>query len=310
MTLPRRQQISLEHTPYYHCSTRCVRQAFLCGKDRFTGRNFDHRKRWLEQRIVIVSSAFAIDLLAYAIMSNHYHVVIGVDQERAHQWSDEEVAKRWGRIFKLPDLIDADRVQCWRQRLASISWFMRCLNETVARLANREDRCKGRFWEGRFKCQALLDQAALLKCMVYVDLNPIRAAVATTPECSDHTSIKARIEGRDTHLVPFRDRSSGSTRPIPMCQNHYLSLVDWTGRQTRADKRGHIPHSLQPIMQRLELSPAEWLREIKHYGRWYYRAVGSITVMQQFCAHLGQRWLKGMVSKKTTTAKAMSTIVH
>lgn len=186
MAVPRRQQISLDHTPYYHCTTRCVRRAFLCGRDRHTGKSFAHRKTWMERRLVTLSRVFAIDLLAYAIMSNHYHVVVRVDAQQAAHWSDEEVTERWAEIFAVPESVTAENIAVWRERLSSLSWYMRCLNEPLARKANREDRCKGRYWEGRFSCQALLDEAAVLKCMTYVDLNPIRASVASTPESSEH----------------------------------------------------------------------------------------------------------------------------
>jgi hypothetical protein len=293
MTIARQQQISLDHTPYYHCTTRCVRRAFLCGIDRYSGKNFDHRKDWLEKRLVLLSQVFAIDLLAYAVMSNHYHVVVRINIDAAHGWSQEEVVDHWGQVYSTPDVIDSDVIETWRDRLTSLSWFMRCLNEPMARSANKEDHCKGRFWEGRFRCQALLDESALLRCMAYVDLNPIRAAVAKTPETSSHTSIKARIDGNDDHLMPFDDANERKTSALPVRRDDYLQLVDWTGRQISRSKRGYIPERLPPILDRLHLDGGAWLKEMKYYGRWYYRAVGSLDSLQRYCEYLGQRWLKG-----------------
>jgi REP element-mobilizing transposase RayT len=295
MTIARSQQISLDQTPYYHCISRCVRRAFLCGKDRYTGKNFEHRRQWLEERLATLSGIFAIDLLAYAIMSNHYHVVLQLRPTESDAWSDEDVVERWKMLYSAPDEgVEAAQIAIWRERLGNLSWFMRCLNEPLARLANKEDQCKGRFWEGRFKSQALLDETALLKCMAYVDLNPIRAGIAITPEASDHTSIKARIEGNDTHLLPFLRRAGEVCGGVPISRNDYLQLIDWSGRAIRSDKRGSIPAETPPILQRLRLEPADWISEMHHYGKWYYRAVGSLQALERYCEYLGQQWLKGL----------------
>ena len=148
MTVARSQQISLEHTRYYHCISRCVRRAFLCGKDQYSGKDFGHRRQWLEERLGLLAEVFAIDLLAYAIMSNHYHVVLRVNSDKASAWSDEEVVERWGQLFRVPDAANNTvLIAKWRSRLSSISWFMRCLNEPLARHANKEDGCHGRFWD-------------------------------------------------------------------------------------------------------------------------------------------------------------------
>lgn len=131
-------------------------------------------------------------------------------------------------------------IELWRLRLTDLSWFMRCLNESIARMANQEDRCTGRFWEGRFKSQALLDERALLACMAYVDLNPIRAAIAQSPEQSVYTSIKERIDQPEAHhLRPFSDTADDS-EGIPFTLRGYLELVDWAGRVVRSDKWGNV----------------------------------------------------------------------
>ncbi len=100
MTQSRTSQIALDATPFYHCYVRCVRRAFLCGQDHHTGTNYDHRKQWLVSRLKFLSYIYAIDICAYAVMSNHYHVVLHVDAARAAGWSHEEVVERWLQLYK------------------------------------------------------------------------------------------------------------------------------------------------------------------------------------------------------------------
>ena len=284
MTRARSQLISLEDTPYYHCIARCVRRAFLCGDDHYTGKNFDHRKQWLVDRFTLLSDIFAIDIAAYAVMSNHYHLVLHVDLERARAWSDDEVIKRWLTLYQGPPLIHRylkqtpllpaelqvveDIINEWRGRLSSISWFMSNLNETIAREANKEDNCKGRFWEGRFKSQALLDETALLSCMAYVDLNPVRAGIAKDLSTSEFTSIQARLREiqqksakNQPTLMPFieTEHQDKTWAMLPFNLKDYVDLVDWTGRAIRDDKRGYIPHPIPPVLTTINLTDEQWL---------------------------------------------------
>jgi REP element-mobilizing transposase RayT len=307
MPQPRKRQVSLQDTPYYHCISRCVRRAFLCGKDAHTGFDFEHRRQWIVDRIKLLCSAFSINLCAYAIMSNHYHVVIRVDADAVSQWSDEEVARRWLHIFTGPVLIHrylknvelsrgeqkcvADLIVTWRERLADLSWFMRCINEPIARMANAEDHCTGRFWEGRFKSQALLDARAVLACMAYVDLNPIRAAMAKTPEASDYTSVQERIRQADNDtLAPFKEQSDEG---IPFNLKDYLELVDWSGREIKNYKRGHIPATTPPILQRLQMNGAAVLEYLAKDDLPSPSAIGPIGRLRAFAESVGRKFIKG-----------------
>ena len=194
MTIARRQIVDANNNGYYHCIGRCVRQSYLCGFDTVSGRDFSHRKQWIVDRLKALTSLFAIDVVTPAIMGNHYHLVVRIRPKDVQDWSDQDVARRWLKACSLwtldqttvepPDdaisevLLDPRRLIELRKRLASISWFMKFLNEYIARWANREDGCRGHFWSGRFQCKQLLDEPGLLTCMMYVDLNPIRAQLA------------------------------------------------------------------------------------------------------------------------------------
>jgi REP element-mobilizing transposase RayT len=221
---PRHAIVDGDEMGIYHCIARCVRRAFLCGVDPLTGKNHDHRKEWIRGRLQQLASFFAIEVCGYAVLSNHFHVVLRVRPDLAQDWSDEEVAIRWRLLFPPRDEATGRRVEPeehdlmpiksnparlaeLRRRLASLSWFMRCLNEPIARAANREDGCSGRFWEGRFRSVALLDESAVLACSVYVDLNPIRAGIAETPEESEFTSAFDRIGS-------LQMKRSDSARPV------------------------------------------------------------------------------------------------
>ena len=316
MPKPRYTQVSLEATPYYHCVSRCVRRAFLCGSDDTTGQSFEHRRGWIENKLQELAGIFAIDIAAYAIMSNHYHVVLHIDEETAKNYSDKQVVTRWHQLFsgnmlsqrylRGESLGQAEQrvlnkdIALWRQRLSDISWFMRVMNESIARQANTEDNCTGRFWEGRFKSQALLDEAAIITCMGYVDLNPIRAAMARTPEESDYTSIQQRIrqalqteqphhiQQQPRTLLPFagyprQDMPKG----LPFRLDDYLELVDWTGRIMREDKRGAIPDNLPPILERRNIDPQHWLYLTQHFESPFKGLVGSVYKLKQACQQLG-----------------------
>ncbi|MDD8058926.1 transposase [Shewanella metallivivens] len=315
MARPRQTIVSLEDTPYYHCCSRVVRKAFLCGIDNVTGENFEHRREWVDSRILELATIFAIDICAYAVMSNHLHVVVKVDTDKAKQWSDKEVLIQWHKGFKGTLLTQKylkgealnqferqtvdECVTEYRKRLIDISWFMRSLSEPIARMANKEDECTGRFWEGRFKSQALLDEAALLACMAYVDLNPIRANVAATPETSDYTSIQRRINSaikgeQPTELLPFvGNEHLNMTNGLKFNVKDYIKLIDDTGRIIREDKHGAISSSSQDILNRLNIPAENWLKITTEFGALFKGAVGALPALTEYCEHLDRKRRQG-----------------
>ena len=216
--IPRAQQFDPASVCIVHLVQRCIRRAYLAGVDVVTGKNFEHRREWIRCRMERLASVFGVDVLTYAILSNHLHIVIRTRPDVISGWSDSDVALRWLRVFpgrrideQLADPTtndvetlanNAERIQAIRMRLSNPSWFMKALCEPIARLANKQDEATGHFWEGRFKALAITDEAGLLACSMYVDLNPIRAAMAQTPEESVHTSAYDRIKSLQGETIP------------------------------------------------------------------------------------------------------------
>lgn len=201
-----------EEQAIVHVMNRCVQQRFLLGYKKETGNEFGHRRQLFENELRKATSGFAIDLLAHAIMDNHFHLILRSRPEIVLEWSTPKWSsngtssapsrKQKGRpIDNLPTeeqiakkAQNVKQVAKWRRRLSDISWFMKLISQRMAKLYNAEDDKHGHFWEGRFKAVLLLDERALLTCSMYVDLNRIEAALATTLEDSEYTSIQRRLQ--------------------------------------------------------------------------------------------------------------------
>lgn len=314
-----------------HCINRCVRRAFLCGRDPLTGRDYEPRRELIRQRLEFLAGVMGVEVLGFAVMSNHFHCILRSRHDVVDTWSDDDVARKWWMLcparkdkkgtpaepteFELNSIRnDSAGLKDKRKRLSSISWFMRFLSERIAKQANKQDECTGRFWEGRFKAQVLLDEAAILACMQYVDLNPIRAGIATKPESSDFTSAQERIadlktaedvltpdaqDNRIEHgeragwlapipLEPKRQavrskktgRRASSKGCLPISLGDYLQLLDWTGRQIRSGKRGATPQNVDPLFERLGISGELWVDCVMNFRKWFRSSVGRPKSME------------------------------
>jgi hypothetical protein len=316
MTIARTQLVDTSLTRWYHCITRCVRRAFLLGEGAH------NRKQWLEDRLEELADIFAVAVGGFSVLDNHLHLLVRLDPDVAQAWSDDEVVRRWGRLFPPRDksrqpmsvtehwvqwrLKDSLWVATARLRLQSLSWFMKCLKEPLSRLANRQDKTRGTFFEGRFKSIAICDEEALLATSVYIDLNPVAAQVAATPETSEYTSIKQRLDHVDAQdatarleaakegsvdgsraaagledslwLCPIEDRRGLDSTREGMVQGFslgsYVQLVDYTGRLFRQGKAS-ISAELAGIFQRLGCNAQSWqnrmekLRDRRLLGRFF-----------------------------------------
>ncbi len=422
----RSEIFSKDEVQAFHCSNRCVRRTRLCGKDPRSGKDFSYRKDWIRDRMEVLAGIFGIDVLSFAVMDNHMHVVLRTRPDVVKLWSDEDVAMHWWRLFpkrkktdgtpEEPSDLELNKIlgnvsllKKRRERLSNVSWFMKCLSEPIAKRSNAEEEVTGHFWEGRFKAKPLVDETAIAACMAYVDLNPIRAGLALTPETSEYTSVRERIldwirlrdlsgsmnlaapalsaipvpvetlqamelteealdsqvesstefaiesasasakepccesqdvvepqsetvelaetvevpeavelaetvneewEVRSGWLAPLKlasslteDRAKPSGRRasnkgcLPMSLDQYLQLLDWTGRQIRQDKVGHIPAEFAPILERLNCSAETWVDLVRNFRKRFRTEAGlSASVLAFRSLRLSRRAAQASIS--------------
>ncbi len=299
-----RQQITTpDKVSFYHCVNRCVRRTFLCGYDALTGNDYNHRKKWVEDRLALLIHVFFVEIGSYAIMCNHFHIVLKIRPDLAEKISDEEVIDRWWKIFpkkfkgihletppeeiKKNWLSDSEWLEERRGRLSSISWFMRCLSEYIAKKSNKEDGITGRFWQGRFSSQALLSEGAVLAASAYVDLNPMRAKMVENVEDIRHTSLTERIkENRGDRFIasfkPSYDFFYEETPFLLIDESDYVDICKWYANQKESP-----PKSFERFG--LSLNSKNNLDFVKKYRS----VLGPPENLQWFAKKAGRRWVKG-----------------
>jgi REP element-mobilizing transposase RayT len=339
MATARKVLVDTTITPFYHCISRCVRRAFLCGDEN------SHRKQWIEDRLQELAAIFAIDVCGFAILDNHLHVLLRLDLARAKAWSAEEVMARWFELcppkdhYRKPVVVtkawiagraaDVEFVEERRQRLMDLGWFMKSLKEPIARRANHDDRCTGAFWEGRFRSVAILDDASLLATCAYIDLNPVAAGIAATPEKSPHTSFKARIDhcaaqgkletlqddSRDSSktnvekglwLFPIEDRRNPNGKGLAgmlhgISLSSYMQLVDWSSRLIRPGKVS-LTAGIPDILTRLQIDGGSWkstLEKLIGSKKFVGTYFGNSARLEQAAAHRGIKFLKNVTGRET-----------
>ncbi len=305
-----------------HICARVVRRCFLFGVDPFTGKNHDHRKIWIEDQLKLLAANFGIDLLSFAILSNHFHLILRSRPDVVGTWDDSEVARRWLMLcpirkkkdrsaeepngFELNSVRnDPDKLATIRKRLSDVAWWMRLLCQNIGTRANHEDKQVGKFFQGRYRAVRILDEETLLACAAYVDLNPIRAAMAETLETSEFTSVQRRMQSlpQTANSIPIRSGAPVDTFLSPLtidekndsigaCANQskqrcsdkgflslsamdYLELLDASSRMVRPDKKGYTPSDVAPIFERLKLDPAYWRLQIQDFGRLFSNVAGK-----------------------------------
>lgn len=333
---------------HYFITNRCVQQAYLLSTDTKTGDVDNHRKDWVQNRLSELSEIFTIIIGTFSVLDNHMHINVQTRPDLTELLSDEEVAKRWLKLYPpeksktsnfTPEqwktseyaiISNQETVKIYRQRLGSLPWFMKSLSEYIARLANKESECKGRFWQGRYNSKLLTSAKAVVLASQYTDLNPIRANLAETPETSQFTGVYERIqasqaqekiEGINEHinngnaihkdkkieidelsekinsarwLAQFPKENEFQTMPFyKITERDYLDLLDWTGRILHPKKTGAIPHDIPHIFERLQIDKNEWLDTIINYDKLFYRIIGKMSVAWKMLTDTANQWFKG-----------------
>lgn len=270
------------------------------------------------QELAELLGSFAIDLHAYAVMSNHVHLVLRPRPDKVASMSTERVARLGMGLMpvrtgiadeKLPVTAEIvtryarqpEWVEEYSFRLSSISWFMRLFKQHIAKAANSEDGCTGHFWESRFFCVPLLDWSAVLACMVYVDLNPWRAGLCTSLGKTVYSSLCAHGD-----LTISKPDVALSRRLTSLAQSHPVDPN--TGNQVRSSLNAASYRSLlskttgrklpktnieiaRQILDKLGLDDSVWSERMSEPGLFQSGAVGSHVSRAHHAAKLGKKWI-------------------
>ena len=296
MATPRSQLVDTEVPLHYHLVSRCVRRSYLCGHDRTTGKDYNHRKAWFKERLFHLAKYFPVAVDAFSILDNHFHLVVYYDPKECQRWSDEELVFRWTEVFPSPtktkdaEVIEAlkiqrraelltqpERLQQIRKTLGSLSSFMKHLKQPIAWRANREDDCYGHFFEGRFYSGALLSEEAVLAAMAYVDLNQVRAKIARNIQQCRDSSIFERLQVS----ASTPERLEQSLQPL------VSGIID-TSRRISMNLQDYIEHLNLLVGQREE--PSDDVQAI------WYKRVASIRKRQRAYGTLDE--LKGWLTQR------------
>jgi Transposase IS200 like len=318
MTRVRSETVAADRPGTYHLITRCVRRERLLDRGE--------RKEWLCRGLVNWLSHMGIDLLAYAVMGNHLHLVVRLRPDVVTEWDRFQVARHALAVLPVrsgPGLEPLTVTKAiieryadnepWlvlqRQRLSSPSWLLRLVKQEIARRANQEDNCTGHFWENRFTSVVLLDAAATLACMVYVDLNQVRAGMVRNPVDSEYTSIRHRFArsmntGRADHesvdaslgrrLVAMpqcapHDWLSGQASTWSISESEYVALVALTARASFRDGRSAVKQTWSAV-EALGLNPAAWCKTMARGGAMSGSVAGGPEARRRWCDAVGQSW--------------------
>ena len=245
--------------------------------------------------MLTLSNAFAVKVYGYAVMSNHYHIALKVEPKLVSEYSNEEVARKWliaypakttdqmaGKIASILD--DPERIEVLRERLGDLSWYMKCLNHHVARKANIEDDCTGKFWEARFhSSRPMKSLEDLYACMAYIDLNPLSAGASDTPgESDDHASLGHRMsEARQvagkmaSGLSPMdicpdtRHIHTRLDEALPLTLENYLAHIEWLagGRALSHSPGSAYEATAPPSIENPRMYMRAFLKYFRRWGR-------------------------------------------
>ena len=293
MTTPRSKLVDNINPLHYHIVSRCVRRSWLCGKDPHSGRDYSHRKTWLEKRLFHLARYFAVEIDAYAILANHFHLVVYFDPSACHQWSDEEVAYRWVEAFpptahgeileKLKPirrdvlLANNELLEDRRKKLGCLSTFMKHLKQPIALKANREDECRGHFFENRFYSGALLSEQAVLASMAYVDLNPVRAKIANSLEQCINTSIATRLKQLENSLERLEEYIEPVVSGLNVVTKRFeISLADYIEYLNEI-----VDAELSPTREQMPGKQSRWFSQVASIRK-RQRAYGPVELLSQW----------------------------
>ncbi|QDS95903.1 hypothetical protein FF011L_47040 [Roseimaritima multifibrata] len=261
----------------YHAMNKTTRGIYLFGIDLTSENDYRDRRGWYRDRMALLARFFCIDVLAYSIMSNHWHAILRNRPDLATKLTPREVAIRWlsvtsrakcrnkngGKITEaeIAKIVnDPEAVEERRARLSNISWFVRQMCQTLSRRCNKEDQVTGHLFGNRFQMNRLPTEEEILAGMLYVDLNPLRAGLADALDDFAEVSISERLttlEGEaadlESWLAPLELETEVDGKQVVVANKLTAEQIEERVRKREAlsDSLGCVPMKLEAYQELL-----------------------------------------------------------
>jgi REP element-mobilizing transposase RayT len=264
----------------------------------------DIEKDFMLRLIRRYSSLYLVEILGVCIMGNHFHLLVKMLPE--YKFSDEEIEKRFEGFYGDERVFADGLIPSLREKLSSLSEFIREIKVGFARYYNRRHHRRGYFWGGRFKSVIVEKGETLINCLAYIDLNPLRAGLVERPEEYRWNSLGYHVQtnNRDNFLSTDFGLKEFNVKSKKERIRRYRRYVYEAGSVNRPEK-GNIKVIADKVLEKERNREFELSRSDRFRYRTRYFSDSGIIGSKEFVSTNYERFKHFFYSKHEKKPKAI-----